>query len=62
MKKLVRILVIPALIVVAQAALAANPAGPQPPQPPPIPQPYPAPHGPNTGPVDPTPVLPPSAG
>jgi hypothetical protein len=57
MKKLVRILVIPALIAVAQAASAANLAGPQPPQPvPPILYPGP---GPTTGPVDPTPVEPP---
>jgi hypothetical protein len=57
MKKLVRILAIPALLVVAQAALAATTPGPQTPQPvPPILQPYP---GPTTGPVDPTPVEPP---
>jgi hypothetical protein len=58
MKKLVRILVVPALILVAHAASAQNPQGPQTPQPvPPILQPYP---GPTTGPVDPTPVEPPS--
>jgi hypothetical protein len=56
MKKLVRLLVIvPALIVVAQGALAQNPAPPQPV--PPILQPYPGPIGPQ-GPVDPTPVGP----
>ena len=60
MKKLARIFVIPALIVVSQAALASTLAGPQAPQPvPPIIQPYPGPVGPGTGPVDPTPVLPP---
>ena len=58
MKKLVCILVVPIFIVVAQAALAANLAGPQSPQPvPPIV--YPGPAGPSTGPVDPTPVEPP---
>jgi len=57
MKKLVRTLIIPALIVVAQAAFAANPPGPQAPRPvPPILYPGP---GPSTGPVDPTPVEPP---
>ncbi len=57
MNKLVRTLVIPALLVVAQAALAANTPGPQPPPPvPPILYPGP---GPQTGPVDPTPVEPP---
>jgi hypothetical protein len=60
MKKLVRTLVVPAFIVAAQGALAANPAGPQSPQPiPPIIQPYPGPVGPDGGPVDPTPVEPP---
>jgi hypothetical protein len=58
MKKLVSILIVPVFIVVAQAALAANFAGPQSPQPvPPIL--YPGPNGPTTGPVDPTPVEPP---
>jgi hypothetical protein len=59
MKKLVRIFVVPAFIVAAQVALAANPAGPQPQPPPPILHPYPGPVGPTTGPVDPTPVQPP---
>lgn len=60
MKKLVRLLVVPALIVTAQVAFAADP-GPQAPHPvPPIIHPYPGPIGPD-GPVDPTPVEPPSA-
>jgi hypothetical protein len=59
MKKLSRLLlIVPALIVAAQVALAQNPTPPQPPQPvPPIIQPYPGPVGPS-GPVDPTPVQP----
>jgi hypothetical protein len=58
MKKLARKLIVPALIVVAQAAFAANTPGPQaPPRVPPIL--HPGPNGPSTGPVDPTPVEPP---
>ena len=59
MKKLIRLLAVPAFAVVVQVALAANLNGPQAPQPaPPILKPYPGPVGPN-GPVDPTPVQPP---
>jgi len=51
MKKLIRLLAVPALAVVVQVALAANFNGPQAPQPaPPILKPYPGPVGPN-GPV-----------
>lgn len=60
MKKPSRLLVVPALAVVTLAAFAAGPDGPQQPQPvPPIVQPYPGPIGPDSGPVDPTPVEPP---
>jgi hypothetical protein len=56
LKKLVRILAVPAFTVVAQVALATSPASPPPPQPPPpILRPHPGP----SGPVDPTPVQPP---
>jgi hypothetical protein len=62
MKKLIRISVTSALMIMTQAALAANAAGQQPtqPHPPPILKPYPGPIGPN-GPVDPTPVEPPTS-
>jgi hypothetical protein len=58
MKSLLRLFAVPAFMVVAQVALAANPTVPQSPQPtPPIIQPYPLPPGP-AGPVDQTPVQP----
>src|ERR1700761_5627734 len=60
MKKLVRISVVSDLVVTTQVALAANSDAPHPPQPvPPILHPHPGPIGPS-GPVDPTPVDPPS--
>jgi hypothetical protein len=61
MKNLLRLFAVPAFIVVAQVAFAANPTAQQSPQPQPIPpiiQPSPIPPGPSTGPVDPTPVQP----
>jgi len=63
MRKLVRLSVVIALVAAAQVGFAAGQSGPQPPQPvPPILQPYPGPNVPGTGPVDPTPVLPPVSG